>query len=203
VPSTGHPAYVAVPYLDRMDLAFALADLIVSRAGAATVSELTALGLPAVYVPYAVGNGEQARNAAAVTAGAARLIPDAQFTADRVRAEIVPLLEDAGAQDAMRAAAARIAPAHATVPRTSSRRSTARWGAEPHHTYSAEWRVLRTGHHVRVRVRDVLRVSCVARRSDTARASRRRTRSAPRPSRTRVDLDLTGHDSPRSLPPHP
>ena len=112
VPSTGHPAYVAVPYLDRMDLAFALADLIVSRAGAATVSELTALGLPAVYVPYAVGNGEQARNAAsAVTAGAARLIPDAQFTADRVRAEIVPLLEDAGAQDAMRAAAARIAPA--------------------------------------------------------------------------------------------
>ena len=62
------------------------ADLIVSRAGAATVSEISALGIPAVYVPYAVGNGEQALNAAsAVRAGAAILIPDAEFTADRVR----------------------------------------------------------------------------------------------------------------------
>ena len=70
-----------------MDLAFALSDLIVSRAGAATVSEISALGIPAVYVPYAVGNGEQALNAAsAVRAGAAILIPDAEFTADRVRA---------------------------------------------------------------------------------------------------------------------
>ena len=102
----GHPDYRVVPYLDRMDLALALADLVVSRAGAATVSELTALGIPAVYVPYAVGNGEQALNAAsAVAAGAARLIPDASFTADRVRSEIVPLLSDAAALDALRAAA--------------------------------------------------------------------------------------------------
>lgn len=38
--------YRVVPYLDRMDLALALADLVVSRAGAATVSELSALGIP-------------------------------------------------------------------------------------------------------------------------------------------------------------
>ncbi|MFM9597462.1 glycosyltransferase, partial [Streptomyces scabiei] len=81
-----------------MDLAFALADAIVSRSGAATVAEISALGIPAVYVPYAVGNGEQALNASsAIRAGAARLIPDGEFTADRVRAEVVPLLDDADA----------------------------------------------------------------------------------------------------------
>ena len=102
----GADGYRVVPYLDRMDLALALADLVVSRAGAATVSELTALGIPAVYVPYAVGNGEQALNAASVVAaGAARLIPDAEFTAERVRTEIVPLLTDAEARSALRDAA--------------------------------------------------------------------------------------------------
>ncbi len=106
------PDYRIVPYLDRMDLAFALADAVVARSGAATVSELTALGIPAVYVPYAVGNGEQALNAAsAVAAGAARLIPDAEFTPDRVRGEVVPLLADPEALGALRAAAEASAPA--------------------------------------------------------------------------------------------
>jgi len=101
-----HSAYRVVPYLDRMDLAFALADLVVSRSGAATVSEVSALGIPAVYVPYAVGNGEQALNAAgAVRAGAARIVSDAEFTAERVRSEIVPLLADAAALERMRRAA--------------------------------------------------------------------------------------------------
>ncbi|MEH3088580.1 MAG: UDP-N-acetylglucosamine--N-acetylmuramyl-(pentapeptide) pyrophosphoryl-undecaprenol N-acetylglucosamine transferase [Microbacterium arborescens] len=105
----GDPAYRVVPYLDRMDLAFALADLVVSRSGAATVSEVSALGIPAVYVPYAVGNGEQSLNAAgAVSAGAARIIPDAEFTPDRVRREVVPLLADTTALDRMRTAAAEV-----------------------------------------------------------------------------------------------
>ena len=105
----GDPRYRLVPYLDRMDLAFALADAIVCRSGAATVSEISALGIPAVYVPYAVGNGEQALNAAsAVRAGAARLIPDAAFTGDRIRAEIVPLLGDPDALEAMRSATAEV-----------------------------------------------------------------------------------------------
>lgn len=104
----GAPGYALERYVDRMDLAFALADLIVSRSGAATVSEISALGIPAVYVPYAVGNGEQRLNAAAaVRAGAALLVPDGEFTADRVRSEIVPLLRDGDRRDAMRAAAAR------------------------------------------------------------------------------------------------
>ncbi len=105
----GVDGYALLPYIDRMDLAFAIADVVVSRAGAATVSEISALGIPAVYVPYAVGNGEQALNAAsAVRAGAARLIPDGEFTAERVRDEIVPLLHDDAALRAMREAAASV-----------------------------------------------------------------------------------------------
>ncbi|MEV8369768.1 UDP-N-acetylglucosamine--N-acetylmuramyl-(pentapeptide) pyrophosphoryl-undecaprenol N-acetylglucosamine transferase [Microbacterium sp. NPDC064584] len=105
----GAPGYAVRRYVDRMDLAFALCDLIVSRAGAATVSEISALGIPAVYVPYAVGNGEQALNAAgAVRAGAAVLIPDAEFTGDRVRSEVVPLLADETRREAMTRAAASV-----------------------------------------------------------------------------------------------
>ncbi|WEK14155.1 MAG: UDP-N-acetylglucosamine--N-acetylmuramyl-(pentapeptide) pyrophosphoryl-undecaprenol N-acetylglucosamine transferase [Candidatus Microbacterium phytovorans] len=105
----GHPDYRVVPYLDRMADAFAVADAIVSRAGAATVSEISALGIPAVYVPYAVGNGEQALNAAAaVRAGAAKLIPDADFDAERLRADVVPLLQDPEALGRMRDRAAGV-----------------------------------------------------------------------------------------------
>lgn len=91
-----------------MDLAFALADLIVSRSGAATVSEISALGIPAVYVPYSVGNGEQRLNAAsAVAAGAAILLDDETFDGDAVRAQVVPLLADTDRVAAMAEAATR------------------------------------------------------------------------------------------------
>jgi UDP-N-acetylglucosamine--N-acetylmuramyl-(pentapeptide) pyrophosphoryl-undecaprenol N-acetylglucosamine transferase len=105
----GVPGYALRRYVDRMDLAFALADAVVSRSGAATVSEISALGIPAVYVPYAVGNGEQRLNAAsAVAAGAAIIIADADLTPDRVRSEILPLLADDDAIDRMRNAAASV-----------------------------------------------------------------------------------------------
>lgn len=105
----GAAGYSVRRYVDRMDLAFALADFIVARSGAATVSEISALGIPAIYVPYAVGNGEQALNAAsAVASGAAILIADADFTGDRVRADIVPLLADEARRTAMTAAAASV-----------------------------------------------------------------------------------------------
>ncbi|WP_136031322.1 UDP-N-acetylglucosamine--N-acetylmuramyl-(pentapeptide) pyrophosphoryl-undecaprenol N-acetylglucosamine transferase [Microbacterium sp. PF5] len=89
------PGYTMRRYVDRMDLAFALADLIVSRSGSATVSEVSALGIPALYVPYSVGNGEQRLNAgSAVAAGAAELLNDATFDGDAVRRLVVPLLGD-------------------------------------------------------------------------------------------------------------
>jgi UDP-N-acetylglucosamine--N-acetylmuramyl-(pentapeptide) pyrophosphoryl-undecaprenol N-acetylglucosamine transferase len=107
------PGWVVQRYIDRMDLAFAVADAVVSRSGSATVSELSALGIPAIYVPYAVGNGEQRLNAAsAVAGGAARIIPDDEFTAERVRTEVAPLLAAGMAPgtvlDAMRRAAADV-----------------------------------------------------------------------------------------------
>lgn len=109
LPDPGVAGYALVRYIDRMDLAFALADLIVSRAGSATVSEVSALGIPAVYVPYAVGNGEQRLNAAsAVSAGAAVLLDDAVFDGDAVRAAVVPLLGDRARIDRMAQAAQQV-----------------------------------------------------------------------------------------------
>ena len=105
----GAPGYAVRRYVDRMDLAYALCEVIVARAGAATVSEISALAIPAVYVPYAVGNGEQALNAAsAVRAGAAILIPDGEFTVDRIRSEVLPLLADPARRDMMTEAAASV-----------------------------------------------------------------------------------------------
>ena len=96
------PHYHVVEYCDRMDLAFAAADLVVSRAGSSTVSEISAVGLPAVYVPYAVGNGEQAKNIASViAAGAARAVADAEVTEQWVRSELIPLLHDDAAMTTM------------------------------------------------------------------------------------------------------
>lgn len=87
--------FVSLDYCDRMDLAFSAADLALCRAGSATVSELTMIGLPAVLVPYAVGNGEQRLNARGlVSAGAARLVDDGRVSAEWVADELVPLLAD-------------------------------------------------------------------------------------------------------------
>ena len=91
----GVPGYIVLPYCDRMDLAFAACDLAVSRAGSTTVSELAGLGIPAVFVPYAVGNGEQRFNAAGVVeAGGAVLVADQDLTPEWVRQTLIPLLTD-------------------------------------------------------------------------------------------------------------
>lgn len=93
-PDIGH--YRMLPYCDRMDLALSVADFAISRAGAATVSELSALGVPAVYVPYPVGNGEQRLNAAGVVAaGGGILVDDAEFLPGWIRSTLLPVLADA------------------------------------------------------------------------------------------------------------
>jgi UDP-N-acetylglucosamine--N-acetylmuramyl-(pentapeptide) pyrophosphoryl-undecaprenol N-acetylglucosamine transferase len=102
----GAPPYVAVPYLERMDLALAAADLAICRAGAMTVAELSAVGLPAVYVPLPHGNGEQALNARPlVEAGGGMLVPDAELTPAKVVEEVVGVLTDPRRLAAMSAAA--------------------------------------------------------------------------------------------------
>lgn len=95
VADPGVDGYVVLPYCDRMDLAFAACDLAVSRAGSTTVSELAGLGIPAVFVPYGHGNGEQRFNAASVVeAGGALLVEDAELTPAWVRETLLPLLQD-------------------------------------------------------------------------------------------------------------
>ena len=102
--------YLRLQYCDRMDLAIACADFAVSRAGAATVSEFAAFGLPAVYVPYAVGNGEQALNAEAlVAAGGGVLVHDSDFTTSFVSSDLIPLVSDSRGMKTMSEAAKSMA----------------------------------------------------------------------------------------------
>lgn len=87
--------YVAVPYLSRMDLAYAAADAVVCRSGAMTVAEVSAVGLPAFYVPLPHGNGEQELNARPVVGqGGGRIVPDSELTPKYVIDEVIPLLMD-------------------------------------------------------------------------------------------------------------
>ena len=82
-----------IDYLTTMEDALAVADLVVCRSGAGTVAEMEALGLPCIYVPLPIGNGEQRLNAADhVAAGGAQLIDDKDFTAEFVRRNVFPLL---------------------------------------------------------------------------------------------------------------
>jgi UDP-N-acetylglucosamine--N-acetylmuramyl-(pentapeptide) pyrophosphoryl-undecaprenol N-acetylglucosamine transferase len=107
-PAPGDPPYVAVPYLSRMDLAYAAADLAICRSGAMTVAEVSAVGLPAVYVPLPIGNGEQRLNALPVVdAGGGLLVDDAELTPDFIAAQVVALINDPQRLDAMTVAAAR------------------------------------------------------------------------------------------------
>ena len=104
----GLPGYRLVKYCDRMDLALAIAELAVARSGTSTVAELAALGIPAVFVPYPVGNGEQRLNPrAALAAGAAIMVDDAQFSPEWAAGDLVSLLRRRADIAAM---AARMAP---------------------------------------------------------------------------------------------
>lgn len=85
--------YHVAEYLERIDLAFACADLVICRSGAGMVSELAALGLPAVYVPLPIGNGEQRFNAEpVVNAGGGILVNDADLTPEWVKTNVPQLL---------------------------------------------------------------------------------------------------------------
>ncbi|HEU5355167.1 MAG TPA: undecaprenyldiphospho-muramoylpentapeptide beta-N-acetylglucosaminyltransferase [Actinocrinis sp.] len=106
---TGAARYVTVPYLDRMDLAYAAADLVLCRGGAMTCAEVAAVGLPAAYVPLPIGNGEQRLNAQPVVrAGGGLMVDDADLTSDWLTRELVPLALDREKLDRMGQAAAEL-----------------------------------------------------------------------------------------------
>ena len=103
--------YVVVAYVDRMDHALAAADLMICRGGANSVTEAAATGVPAIFVPLPIGNGEQALNAQPVVdAGGALLVSDGDFTAEWVAANVPALAADAERLATMSAAAAGLIP---------------------------------------------------------------------------------------------
>lgn len=101
--------YRQVEYVDRMELVYAAADLLLARSGAATVCEVSAVGVPAVFVPLPIGNGEQALNAAGlVESGGALLVPDKDFSPQWITGHIIPLITDSGRLAAMAANSRRL-----------------------------------------------------------------------------------------------
>ncbi|MFB7919534.1 glycosyltransferase [Streptomyces sp. NPDC056061] len=84
----------------------ALADVVISRSGAGTLSELTALGKPAVFIPLASSAGnEQAHNARHLEESGAAIALVGEVTGERLRGAVGPLLEDPGRRKAMATAA--------------------------------------------------------------------------------------------------
>jgi UDP-N-acetylglucosamine--N-acetylmuramyl-(pentapeptide) pyrophosphoryl-undecaprenol N-acetylglucosamine transferase len=102
----GSVAYRILPYLDRMDLGYAAADFALCRAGAMTCAELTAIGLPAAYVPLPHGNGEQRLNAIPIEeAGGGLIVEDEDLSPDWIERTLLPILLDGELVAAMSRAA--------------------------------------------------------------------------------------------------
>jgi UDP-N-acetylglucosamine--N-acetylmuramyl-(pentapeptide) pyrophosphoryl-undecaprenol N-acetylglucosamine transferase len=105
----GDVPYVSLEYLDRMDLAYAAADFALCRAGAMTCAELTAVGLPAAYVPLPHGNGEQRLNALPIErAGGGLIVDDASLSPGWIRDVLLAVLLDHELVASMSRAAAAI-----------------------------------------------------------------------------------------------
>lgn len=93
--STSAAVYRPLGFVDDMAAAYAAADLMLGRAGAATVTETAMIGLPTIFVPLPHGNGEQARNAQfLMDADAGILIADADLSAQRLQTEVTAVLGD-------------------------------------------------------------------------------------------------------------
>ncbi len=111
--SAGMERWITLPYEGNMDRFYAASDLVVSRAGAMTISELTATGTPALVVPLPAGKGYQAQNAAEMEAAGGCSVID-QSDIDSVVPRAVGLLDDDGERASMAAAAASVGRPHAT-----------------------------------------------------------------------------------------
>ena len=102
--------YRVLGYEDRMPLVYAVADLMMTRAGASTIAELATAGVPALIVPWPrAADDHQVDNARQLTDhGGAVLILEADLTADRLIREVTELMADRGKLAAMSGSAAAI-----------------------------------------------------------------------------------------------
>lgn len=105
--ASGLPGVRVLGYLDRMELAYAVADLVVARAGAMTCAEVTACGLPAILVPYPFATDDhQLANARALeAAGAAMIVLDERLDATTFGERVGRLLGDVEQRATMSTAA--------------------------------------------------------------------------------------------------
>ena len=92
-----------VPYIDNMSEVMAAADVVISRSGAITVSELAALGKPSILIPSPnVVRNHQEQNAREFEKnGAAEVITEDELTADVLYTRIISMLEDTKKLDTM------------------------------------------------------------------------------------------------------
>jgi UDP-N-acetylglucosamine--N-acetylmuramyl-(pentapeptide) pyrophosphoryl-undecaprenol N-acetylglucosamine transferase len=103
--------YIVEAFVDRMDYALAAADLMICRSGANSVTEAAAVGVPAIFVPLPIGNGEQELNARPVVeAGGALLVSNDAFTQEWVESTVPALASDPVRLAAMSAAASGLIP---------------------------------------------------------------------------------------------
>lgn len=107
---TGSMLYRPVEFIERMDLLYRVADLVVCRAGASTIAELAASGCVAILIPYPYATAAHQDANAGVLAeeGAALVIEDRYLDGRRLKEEVNVLLTDAGRLEAMREAARRV-----------------------------------------------------------------------------------------------
>ncbi len=106
-----------VPFIENMREVYSAADLVICRAGAMTLAELTALGKPAILIPYpyAADDHQRANAEVLVQAGAACLILDADLTPLRLSRQITELIEDPPRLAAMARASAALGRPDATA----------------------------------------------------------------------------------------
>jgi UDP-N-acetylglucosamine--N-acetylmuramyl-(pentapeptide) pyrophosphoryl-undecaprenol N-acetylglucosamine transferase len=104
-----------VPFCQRMELAYALASVAVCRAGASSLTELSAWGIPSVLVPYPpAADDHQRRNAAVYTsAGAAIAVEEKDIAAGQLGPLLLDLLADSARLDALSTAMRKLAPGRA------------------------------------------------------------------------------------------
>jgi UDP-N-acetylglucosamine--N-acetylmuramyl-(pentapeptide) pyrophosphoryl-undecaprenol N-acetylglucosamine transferase len=97
------PDLHVVDFLDPMADGYAVADVVVSRAGMITVAELCAWGIPSILIPLPTAAADhQTHNARVLeSAGAARLLPQSELTPKNLAAAVAGLLDDRGGRKQM------------------------------------------------------------------------------------------------------
>ncbi|MFB3048751.1 MAG: glycosyltransferase [Acidimicrobiia bacterium] len=112
--ATDSPEWVTVAYEGHMERFYATSDLVLSRAGALTISELTATGTPAVVVPLPAGRGYQGENASEMEAAGGCVIVD-QDEVSTLPNVVAELLADRDRRNRMAVAAATVGRPTATA----------------------------------------------------------------------------------------